>query len=125
MVFNEDILEEKCQMLKKRSILMLKCLLSLLQLLLQIHFLETLLGDQCRTRRTRTGRRRRTRVYCVVFIVVWRFLGFRAAFREDGVEALVTGKVAADDRLERPVALGGFAMVARGFLFCSFLRSLR
>ena len=102
---------------------MRKRLLSLLQLLLQVHFLETLLGDQCRTRRTRTGRRRRA--YCVVFIVVWRFLGFRAAFREDGVEALVTGKVAADDRLERPVALGGFAMVARGFLFCSFLRSLR
>ena len=97
--------------------------LSITTTLLQIHFLETLLGDQCRTRRTRTGQRRRA--YCVVFIVVWRFLGFRAAFREDGVEALVTGKVAADDRLERPVALGGFAMVARGFLFCSFLRSLR
>jgi hypothetical protein len=101
---------------------MRKRLLSLLQLLLQVHFLETLLGDQCRTRRTRTGRRRRA---YVVFIVVWRFLGFCAAFREDGVEALVTGKVAADDRLERPVALGGFAMVARGFLFCCFLQSLR
>ena len=43
---------------------------------------------KCRARRTRADEEEELEFIVLFFIVVWRFLGFCAAFREDGVEAL-------------------------------------